>query len=68
MEPYFTTYPSSAWYWFDKAVYGQFPPRGRGDLPTAQFKKLTGGEALGDSRRYASRDEAMTDLAATAGG
>lgn len=59
-DPYFTTYPNSAWYWFDEAVYAEHSPKGVGDLPTAVFKKLK--QALGASARYTSKAAAIADL------
>lgn len=59
-QPYFTTYPSSAWYWFDHAVYAEFPPKGVGDLPTATFNRLQ--QKLGASARYSSKEAAIADL------
>lgn len=60
-EPYFTPYPSSAWYWFDVAIYGEHLPH-IGDLPTATFERLTVGKRRGAYREYKSRDDAVADL------
>ena len=60
-KPYFTTYPSAAWYWFDVKVYGVHTPK-TGNLPSDLYARLTGGEYGGASRRYKSEADALADL------
>ena len=59
-KPYFTTYPKSAWYWFDVALYGPHEPK-TGNLPTHLYVLLKGGIHSGASRIYKTEAEAMAD-------
>lgn len=60
-KPYFTSYPSAAWYWFDVAVYGEHLPKS-GNLPSELYGRLKGGQFGGASRRYKSEADALADL------
>lgn len=60
-KPYYTTYPNSAWYWFDVKVYGEHLPK-TGNLPSDVFARLKGGRDGGASRLYTSEAEAIADL------
>jgi hypothetical protein len=63
VKPYFTTYPTARWYWFDVAVFGEHLPH-IGDLATAVFERLSGGltpRAAG-AKSYLTREDAEADL------
>lgn len=67
IELYTTNYPRhepQKYIWFDAAVYGTTLPDA-GNLPSAVFNKLCGGQVVGGYRQYPSEEEAVADLLQT---